>query len=45
MRSIDFRGEIMTLRYAHLTPNFIVREIDLLDIEPSLVRPREEARL
>jgi integrase len=35
----------MTLRYAHLTPDLIAREIDLLDFEPSLVRPREEARL
>ena len=35
----------MTLRYAHLAPDFVAREIDILDFEPSPVRPREEARL
>lgn len=37
----------MTLRYAHLAPDFVAREIDLLnfDADPSPVRPQEGARL
>ncbi|MFB0562993.1 MAG: tyrosine-type recombinase/integrase [Candidatus Lokiarchaeia archaeon] len=34
----------MTLRYAHLAPDFMARDIELLnfDLEPSLIRPLEE---
>jgi hypothetical protein len=35
----------MTLRYAHMAPDFMAKEIELLDfnVGPSLIRPRKEA--